>query len=58
MKYRVKIKYWCGWSEDYVTLENIVYADDYVKAIRLGIEQFGNFDEQDIDEINVAVVEG
>lgn len=57
MKYKVKIRYWCGWSEDYTTLEDIICADDYVEAVRLGIEQFGDFDERDIDEIDVEAVE-
>lgn len=57
MKYRVKIKYWCGWSEDYTTLENIVYASDYVEAVRIAINQFVDFDESDIDEIDVEVIE-
>lgn len=57
MKYRVKIKYWCGWSEDYTTLENIVYAGDYVEAVRIAINQFIDFDESDIDEIDVEVIE-
>ena len=57
MKYRVKIKYWCGWSEDYTTLEDIVYADNYVEAVRIAINQFVDFDESDIDEIDVEVVE-
>ena len=57
MKYRVKIKYWCGWSEDYTTLEDIVYASDYVEAVRIAINQFIDFDESDIDEIDVEVIE-
>lgn len=57
MKYKVKIRYWCGWSEDYTTLEDIIYADDYVEAVRLAINQFGDFDEKDIDEIDVEAVE-
>lgn len=57
MKYRVKIKYWCGWSEDYTTLENIIYASDYVEAVRIAINQFVDFDESDIDEIDVEVIE-
>ena len=57
MKYKVKIRYWCGWSEDYTTLEDIIYADDYVEAVRLAIDQFGDFDEKDIDEIDVEAVE-
>lgn len=57
MKYKVKIKYWCGWSEDYTTLEDIVYASDYVEAVRIAINQFVDFDESDIDEIDVEVVE-
>lgn len=57
MKYRVRIKYWCGWSEDYTTLENIVYASDYVEAVRIAINQFIDFDESDIDEIDVEVIE-
>ena len=57
MKYRVRIKYWCGWSEDYTTLEDIVYASDYVEAVRIAINQFVDFDESDIDEIDVEVIE-
>lgn len=57
MKYRVRIKYWCGWSEDYTTLEDIVYASDYVEAVRIAINQFIDFDESDIDEIDVEVIE-
>lgn len=57
MKYKVRIKYWCGWSEDYTTLEDIVYADDYVEAVRIAINQFVDFDERDIDEIDVEVIE-
>lgn len=57
MKYKVKIKYWCGWSEDYTTLEDIVYASDYVEAVRIAINQFVDFDESDIDEIDVEVIE-
>lgn len=57
MKYRVRIKYWCGWSEDYTTLENIVYASDYVEAVRIAINQFVDFDESDIDEIDVEAIE-
>lgn len=57
MKYRVKIKYWCGWSEDYTTLEDIIYASDYVEAVRIAINQFVDFDESDIDEIDVEVIE-
>lgn len=57
MKYRVRIKYWCGWSEDYTTLESIVYAGDYVEAVRIAINQFVDFDESDIDEIDVEVIE-
>ena len=57
MKYRVRIKYWCGWSEDYTTLENIIYASDYVEAVRIAINQFVDFDESDIDEIDVEVIE-
>lgn len=57
MKYKIKIKYWCGWSEDYTTLEDIVYASDYVEAVRIAINQFVDFDESDIDEIDVEVVE-
>lgn len=56
MKYRVKIKYWCGWSEDYTTLEDIIIAKDYVEAVRLGLLQFDDFDEDDIDEIDVEAV--
>ena len=56
MKYKVKIKYWSGWSEDYTTLENIIIAKDYVEAIRLGLLQFDAFDEEDIDEIDVEAV--
>lgn len=56
MKYKVKIKYWSGWSEDYTTLENIIIAKDYVEAIRLGLLQFDAFDEDDIDEIDVEAV--
>jgi hypothetical protein len=57
MKYKVKIKYWCGWSEDYTTLEDIIYASDYVEAVRIAINQFVDFDESDIDEIDVEVIE-
>lgn len=57
MKYRVRIKYWCGWSEDYTTLEDIIYASDYVEAVRIAINQFVDFDESDIDEIDVEVIE-
>ena len=57
MKYRVRIKYWCDWSEDYTTLEDIVYASDYVEAVRIAINQFVDFDESDIDEIDVKVIE-
>jgi hypothetical protein len=57
MKYRIKIKYWCGWSEDYTTLENIIYASDYVEAVRIAINQFVDFDESDIDEIDVEMIE-
>lgn len=56
MKYKVKIKYWSGWLEDYTTLENIIIAKDYVEAIRLGLLQFDDFDEDDIDEIDVEAV--
>lgn len=57
MKYKVRIKYWCGWSEDYTTLEDIVYASDYVEAVRIAINQLVSFDESDIDEIDVEVIE-
>lgn len=57
MKYKVKIRYWCGWSEDYTTLEDIVYVSDYVEAVRIAINQFVDFDESDIDEIDVEVIE-
>lgn len=56
MKYKVKIKYWNGWSEDYTTLENIIIAKDYIEAIRLSLLQFDDFDEDDIDEIDVKAV--
>lgn len=56
MKYKVKIKYWSGWSEDYTTFENIIIAKDYIEAIRLGLLQFDAFDEDDIDEIDVEAV--
>lgn len=56
MKYRVKIKYWCGWSEDYTTLEAIIIAKNYVEAVRLGLLQFNDFDENDIDEIDIEAV--
>lgn len=56
MKYKVKIKYWNGWSEDYTILENIIIAKDYIEAIRLSLLQFDDFDEDDIDEIDVKAV--
>ena len=56
MKYKVKIKYWSGWLEDYTTLETIIIAKDYVEALRLGLLQFVDFDEDDIDEIDVEAV--
>lgn len=56
MKYRVKIKYWSGWLEDYTTLVTIIIAKDYVEAVRLGLLQFNDFDEDDIDEIDVEAV--
>ena len=55
MIYRVKIRYWDGWEEDYVWLNRTVTLTkpDYVTALKIVIEE-ANLDDEDIDEIEIT----
>lgn len=55
MTYRVKIRYWDGWEEDYVWLYRTVTLTkpDYVTALKIAIEE-ANLDDEDIDEIEIT----
>lgn len=55
MKYKVKIKYWSGWEEDYVWLHRTIALTepDYVTALKIAIEE-ANLDDEDIDEIEIT----
>lgn len=55
MIYRVKIRYWDGWEEDYVWLDRtvILTKPDYVTALKIAIEE-ANLDDEDIDEIEIT----
>ena len=55
MIYRVKIRYWDGWEEDYVWLNRTVTLTkpDYVTALKIAIEEV-NLDDEDIDEIEIT----
>ena len=55
MTYRVKIRYWDGWEEDYVWLNRTVTLTkpDYVTALKIAIEE-ANLDDEDIDEIEIT----
>lgn len=55
MIYRVKIRYWDGWEEDYVWLDRTVTLTkpDYVTALKIAMKE-ANLDDEDIDEIEIT----
>jgi hypothetical protein len=55
MIYRVKIRYWDGWEEDYVWLHRTVTLSepDYVTALKIAMEE-ANLDDEDIEEIEIT----
>lgn len=55
MNYRVKITYWDGWLEETALLTEIVYATDYVEALRLILDKY-DFTDEDIEDVEVEAV--
>ena len=55
MNYRVKITYWDGWLEETALLTEIVYATDYVEALRLILDKY-DFTDEDIEDVEVKAV--
>lgn len=55
MNYSVKITYLDGWMEETVSITEIVYAENYVEALRLMLDKY-DFTDEDIEDIEVKAV--
>lgn len=55
MNYSVKITYLDGWMEETVSITEIIYAENYVEALRLMLDKY-DFTDEDIEDIEVKAV--
>lgn len=52
MKYIVKLKYWNGWTEDYVWITRAVNAENCVEALKCALNDV-DLEDEDIEEIDI-----